>query len=81
MMSEKQATRIALFSCLRKRARTREECIALAAEQGLYYYCCPFSQMVHHWHLTAGQKPSRSWGKILRAAQALGCLGPCEDEL
>ena len=79
-MQEKQATRIALWSCLRKRPLSEEDARQQAESLDLYFYCCPFSKFRHHWHLTNGTQ-SRPWGKILRATQVLGCLGPCEDEL
>lgn len=79
-MEQHQATRIALYACLRKKPRTLEDAEAAAEASDIYYYCCPFSQLEYHYHLTQGRN-SRSWGKIRRAAQVLGCLGPCPDEL
>ena len=79
-MQEKQATRIALFACLRKRPLTYQDAMDQAELLDLYFYCCPFSKLFHHWHLTQGRQ-SRPWAKILRASRVLGCLGPCDDEL
>lgn len=80
-MEERQATRIAMYACLRKRPLTEEEAQGEAEQLNLYFYCCPFSKGgFYHWHLTQGRN-SRPWSKIYRAAETLGCMGPPPEEL
>lgn len=74
-MSPKQARRIALYSCVRKRERTLEEAEDDSEERGLFCYACPFSYDEYHYHLTSG-RCGRSRTAIKRAAETLGSLGP-----
>lgn len=68
--------RRAIYDCLRKKVRTREDAEG-AAVDGLYAYPCPYSQIDWHWHLTHEHPATNPKFYVARdeRARSLGGLG------